>query len=150
MLEKYLDLLRALHEAKIKYLIIGGFAAIMHGIPRFTKDMDLAILPELATCEAILSIMKRLRFGTAHLTTPEDLVKTKVTIFEDYLRIDILTEVKGMDFDAMWKRREIAEVQGVPINLVTLDDLIVLKRAAGRKVDLEDAELLERIRRGEI
>lgn len=150
MLEKYLDLLRALHEAKIKYLVIGGFAAIMHGIPRFTKDLDLAIVPELAACEAILDIMKSLRFGTAYLTTPEDLVKTKVTIFEDYLRIDILTEVKGMDFEAMWERREVAEVKGVPINLVTLDDLIVLKRAAGRSIDLEDVALLEKIRLGEI
>lgn len=150
MLEKYLDLLRALHEAKIKYLVIGGFAAIMHGIPRFTKDLDLAIVPELATCEAILDIMKSLRFGTAYLTTPEDLVKTKVTIFEDYLRIDLLTEVKGMDFKAMWERREIAEVKSVPINLVNLDDLLILKRAAGRKVDLEDAALLEKIRAGEI
>ncbi len=150
MLQKYLDLLRALHEAKIKYLMIGGFAAIMHGIPRFTKDLDLAIVPELATCEAMLEVMKSLRFGTAYLTTPEDLLKTKVTIFEDYLRIDILTEVKGMDFEAMWQRREVAEVKGVPINLVTLEDLLVLKRAAGRKIDLEDVALLEKIRTGDI
>ncbi len=150
MLERYLDLLRALHEAKIKYLVIGGFAAIMHGIPRFTKDLDLAIVPELSTCQAILEVLKSLRFGTAYLTTPEDLAKTKVTIFEDYLRLDILTEVKGLDFDAAWERREVAEVKGVPINLVTLNDLIVLKRAAGRKVDLEDVEYLEKIRAGEI
>ncbi|NUO78645.1 hypothetical protein HUU05_01090 [candidate division KSB1 bacterium] len=49
-----------------------------------------------------------------------------------------------MDFDAMWERREVAEVKDVLINLVALDDLLVLKRAAGRKVDLEDAALLEK------
>lgn len=44
----------------------------------------------------------------------------------------------------MWERREVAEVKDVLINLVALDDLLVLKRAAGRKVDLEDAALLEK------
>ena len=150
MLERYLELLRALHEAKIKYLVIGGFAAIMHGIPLFTKDLDLAIVPELSTCQAILQVFQSLGFGTAYLTTAEDLAKSKVTIFEDYLRIDVLTEVKGVDFEAAWERRAAAEVKGVPINLVTLEDLIVLKRAAGRKVDLEDLEYLEKLRSGEI
>ena len=76
MLEKYLDLLRALDEAKIKYLVIGGFAAIMHGLPRFTKDLDLAIVPELATCQAILETMKRLRFGTAYFNNVNFFVAT--------------------------------------------------------------------------
>lgn len=150
MLERYLELLKALHEAKIKYLVIGGFAAIMHGIPRFTKDLDLAIIPDLKTCESILDILKSLRFGTAYLTTPEDFAKNKITIFEDYLRIDVLTEAPGLDFDAAWSKREIAYVKGVPINLVCLDDLIVLKSAAGRKIDLEDLEYLKKIRAGEI
>ncbi len=150
MLERYLDLLTAFHEAKIRYLIIGGFAAIMHGIPRFTKDLDLAILPELRTCQAILEVLKNLHFGTAYLTTAEDLAKTKITIFEDYLRIDILTEVKGLDFEAAWERREVAYVKDNPVNLVCLDDLIALKHAAGRKIDLEDAEYLEKIRDGKI
>jgi len=146
MLERYLDLLKALHDAKIRYLIIGGYAAIMHGIPRFTKDLDLAILPDIDTCRLILDILKSLRFGTAYLTSPEELVKSKVTIFEDYLRLDILTEVKGLNFEAAWEHREIAFVRGVPVNLVNLDDLIALEHAFGREVDLEDAAYLEKIR----
>ncbi|MCK6558712.1 nucleotidyltransferase [candidate division KSB1 bacterium] len=148
MLEKYLELLQALHEARIRYLVIGGFAAIMHGIPRFTKDLDLAIIPDLQTCAGILTVLKSLRFGTAYLTTPEDFAKSKITIFEDYLRLDVLTEVPGLDFEAAWLRREVAYVKEVPVNLVCLDDLIALKAAAGRKIDLEGLEYLERIRAG--
>ncbi len=62
-----------------RYPAIGGFAAIMHGIPRFTKDLGLAIIPDVQTCEGILTVLKTLRFGAAYLTTPEDFAKSKIS-----------------------------------------------------------------------
>jgi len=64
--------------------------------------------------------------------------------------LDVLTEVPGLDFEAARLRRGVTHVKEVPVNLVCLDDLIALKAAAGRKIDLEDLEYLERIRAGKI
>jgi len=148
MLKRYLQLFKALNAARVKYLVIGGLAAIAHGIPRNTKDADIAVLPNKQTYAKLLRVLKKLRFGTAHLTNPEKMMQSKVTIFDDYIRVDILSEAPGLDFEKCWKDRAVFNVDGVRINFVSLEDLIHLKRATGRQQDLEDAESLEKIRQG--
>lgn len=149
MLTRYLELIRHLNESELKYLIIGGVAAIIYGIPRVTKDIDIAIIPDYKTIEKLLEILKNLEFGTAFITNPKKILESKVTIFEDYFRLDILTEAKGFDFNSAWEKREVISVKDINLNIVALEDLINMKKAAGRKVDLEDVLLLEKIASGE-
>lgn len=150
MLTRYLELIKHLNEAKIKYLIIGGVAAIIYGIPRITKDIDIAIIPEYKTIEKFLEILKKVNFGTAYTTNPSKILESKVTIFEDYFRLDILTEADGFDFNLSWAKREIISVKEINLNVVSMQDLIIMKKASGREIDLEDVRLLEKIASGEI
>lgn len=150
MPRSYLNLFSALNAARIKYLVIGGLATIAHGIPRSTKDADIAVLPERKTYARLLEILKSLHFGTAYLTDAEKMLQSKITIFDDYLRVDILSEAPGLDFQRCWKNRKVLRVDGVRVNFVSIEDLIQLKRATGRRGDLEDAELLQKIRDGSI
>ena len=148
MLKRYLALFKALNAARIKYLVIGGLAVIAHGIPRSTKDADLVIVPNQKAYAKLLKVLRSLRFGTAYLTDPKKMMKSKVTIFDDYIRVDILAEAPGLDFQKCWQNRKVFKVDGVGINFVSIDDLIHLKKSAGRQRDLEDVENLEKIRKG--
>ena len=150
MLKRYLALFQALNAARVKYLVIGGLAAIAYGIPRSTKDADIVVLPNPKAYAKLLEVFRALRMGTAYLTAPEKMMQSKVTIFDDFIRVDVLSEAPGLDFQAFWKNRQVFKVEGVNINFVSLDDLIQLKRAAGRQRDLEDVALLEKIRLGKI
>jgi predicted nucleotidyltransferase len=57
-----------------------------------------------------------------------------------------MTRTPGVEFDAAYARRKTVDVEGVPVHLVALDDLIATKKAAGRERDLEDVKILETLR----
>jgi hypothetical protein len=58
------------------------------------------------------------------------------------LRIEILTSLSGVTFRSCWPRRTVAEIDGIPVNLISLKDLKKNKRASGRLKDLDDLENL--------
>lgn len=149
-MNKHLDLYRSLNCHRVKYLVIGGTASIAYGVPRTTRDIDLLIEATLSNAERLLDALKDVRFGTAYLTTAELLIQHEVTIFEDYIRVDVLTQAKGIDFANVWECRKVIVIGGVNVKFLNLDDLIESKRAAGRPGDLEDVRILEYIRQQQL
>lgn len=147
MLEKHLTLYKSLKRNKVEYLIIGGIACGIYGSPRATKDLDIFIKPTLENAKRLLSALKEAGFGTAYLTTPEKIIKNEVSIFEDFMRLDVLTKVKGLNFDKAWQRRQTKILKGIKIIVVSLDDLIISKRAATRLIDKEDIKILKKIKK---
>lgn len=147
MIDPHLKLLKSLNDEGVDYLLIGGMLAIAYGIPRVTKDIDLFIRNTKENAEKILKVLEHLGFGTAHLTTAREIATTEVTILKDYLRIDLLTKVKGLEFDEAYKRKEVLQLENVPVFVLNLDDLIRSKKAAGRPGDLEDVAHLEKIKK---
>ena len=133
----------SLNSHQVKYLVIGGVAAIIHGHPRNTFDLDILIEPTVENARRLLDALLAIGFGTAALTTPENLVATEITVFRDRLSIDVQTSTPGLDFSGAWSRREVMEAHGVKFIVVSLDDLLASKRAAGRPKDLLDVEALE-------
>jgi hypothetical protein len=77
------------------------------------------------------------------LTSPEDLLRHEITIFRDFVRIDVQTSIPGLAFAEAWERRETMQYEGQPFHVVCRGDLIASKRACGRAVDLSDVRLLE-------
>ena len=110
MLKDYLKLYKSLNRNKVKYLIIGGIACIIYGVPRTTLDIDIFIEPSLENAKRLLKALKEIGFGTAHVTTPRKIIKNEINVFEDYLRIDIITKPKGLAFDKAWKNRNIKKI----------------------------------------
>ena len=142
-----LNLYRSLNRNRVRYLLIGGMAAVLYGSPRVTKDTDIFIGADIENIERLLKALREIKFGTAHLTTPQKIIKNEVNIFKDYIRLDVLTKIKGIGFEDAWKGRKVREIKGVRIFLIDIDDLIISKQAAGRSLDLQDVKILRKIKR---
>ena len=142
------DLFSALNGAEARYLIVGAYAVIHHTEPRYTKDVDLWVEPTAENAARVLTALAA--FGAPILgLTASDLTDPEVVyqIGIEPNRIDLLTRVEGLDFDAAWPRAAETSYGGVPIRVLGLDDLITAKRATARPQDLLDAERLEVARR---
>jgi hypothetical protein len=143
MLNLLKDVFASFQRHDVEYLVIGGIAAVLHGVPRATFDLDILINPNLENAQRLLEALLEARLGTAALITPEELLAQEITIFKDRVRIDVQTATPGLEFDQAWARRETMDYQGQSFYVVAREDLIASKRAAGRLVDLEDVRLLE-------
>ncbi len=142
MQRPFLDVVRSLNSRKVKYVVIGGNAAIAHGVARGTFDLDLLIEPTVENASALLEAFVAARLGTALLTTPERVLSMEITVFNDRLPIDVQTRTPGVRFATAWKNRDLREISGVQVPFLSRKDLIRSKRAAGRPVDMQDVEML--------
>jgi len=143
----YKDMLRALSGEKAEFLLVGGYAMAVHGYPRATVDLDLWVKPSPENAKAVMRAIER--FGAPlHDLSQADLLKDD-TVFQIGMpprRIDIMTGVSGLRFEEVFARSIEVTIEGLPVRVLALDDLIRNKRAAGRTRDLADAEALESIR----
>ena len=143
MLARLPDVFRCLHAHDVRYVVIGGIAAIVHGVPRTTFDVDLLIEATTANAERLLAALAEAGIGSASLTTVEGLLAHEITIFKDVVRIDVQTSTPGVSFEDAWSRRVERDIAGTKYWLLSKKDLIESKRAAGRPKDLEDIRVLE-------
>jgi len=146
MLHELLPLFASLNSRNVKYLVIGGVAAISYGVPRLTLDLDLLILPTEENAAALLAAFSEAGLGTAALTTPGALLATEITVFQDRVRIDVQTRTLGMAFSTAYGRRLDLTIDNVSIPVASLADLIASKKASARPQDLEDVRILETLR----
>ncbi|MBN1867943.1 nucleotidyltransferase [Candidatus Sumerlaeota bacterium] len=143
MFHKLKDLFRSLEENDVRYLVIGGIAAGLYGVPRNTFDLDIVIEPTQDNADRLLKALASAGLGTASLTDVPTVLKNEITTFQDYVAIDVFTRTPGLRFDDAWSRRATKTYKGQAFHVVCLEDLIASKRASGRSVDLEDARMLE-------
>lgn len=142
-----IELLQLLKDHKVRYLIIGGQAVILHSEPRFTKDTDLWVDPSPKNASRLFAALQEFGAPTASITE-EDLA-TPGTVFIFGLppnRIDIMTRVKGAQFGKCFENRLGIKIKGVLVNFISLDDLIRVKKATARPQDLIDLEKLLMVR----
>lgn len=138
MIERLRPVFRSLNSHAVKYVAIGEIAAIAHGVPRNTFDLDILIEATPANARRLLDV----GLGTASLSTPEQLLTNEITIFKDAVRIDVQTATPGNTFADAWQRRVAFDHRGERVELLSKDDLVASKRAAGRPRDLEDVRQL--------
>ncbi len=143
MLNQLQGVFSSFHSHNVRYVIIGGIAAILYGVPRATFDLDILIEATPENAQKLLDALLDAGLGTASLTTPDAVLAHEITIFRDKVRIDVQTSTPGLDFTPAWARRETMHYGGQVFYVVSRDDLITSKRAAGRARDLEDIRLLE-------
>ncbi|MCL2069539.1 MAG: nucleotidyltransferase [Treponema sp.] len=141
----YKDILSILSEKKVKFLLVGAYAMAAHGYPRSTMDIDLWVMPDPEN--ALLTLKALEAFGApAGDLSPDDFNKEDL-IFQIGIaprRIDILTSIDGLKFEEAFARSEIINIEGIPVHVLSIPDLITNKRATGRTKDLADAEFLEK------
>ncbi len=142
MLNQLKDVFASFQKHKVKYVVIGGIAAVLYGVPRATFDLDILIEATPENAQRLLDALLDVRLGTASMTSTKELLAHEITIFNDRVRIDVQTTTPGLNFENAWQNRETMEYQGQSLHVVSKEDLIASKRAAGRDVDLEDVRLL--------
>jgi hypothetical protein len=148
--EDYKDMLRALSEEKVRFLLVGAYALAAHGYPRATMDIDIWVMPSPSNSDAVLRALRR--FGAPlHNLTKEDLQKDGI-IFQIGVaprRIDIITTASGLQFEDTYGQSLSLNIEGIELHIPSIDDLIRNKRAVGRTRDLADVEALESLKNSE-
>ena len=143
MLNRLGDVFKSFQNHNVKYVGIGGIASVLHGVPRATFDLDILIEATPQNVQSLLDALTHAGFGTASLTSVQEILANEITIFKDRVRIDVQTSTPGLDFKTAWDKRVTMNYSGQEFYVLSKEDLISSKRAAGRKVDLEDVRLLE-------
>ena len=115
---------------------------MLYGVPRATFDLDILIEPTKENAQKLLDALVEIGFGTAEMTSAEEIVATEITIFTDRIRLDVQTFTPGIQFEDVWQRRLTMIYEGQEFEVVSFADLIRSKTAAGREVDLEDVRIL--------
>ncbi len=143
MLNRLQGVFRSFQRHDVKYVVIGGIAAVLHGVPRTTFDLDILIEATRENARRLLEALLEAGLSTAELTSWQEILANEITIFKDRLRVDVQTSTPGLSFSDAWSNRVTVTFQGQDFFIVSKADLIRSKRASGRPVDLEDARLLE-------
>ena len=137
------ELLSELNTANVKYLIVGAHAVGYHGRPRGTHDFDIWVERSEENAKRVHRALTLFGAPMANVSvtdfTSDDLV---LQIGVEPVRIDVLTDISGVQFADAWPRRAEDTLEGVAVSFIGLDDLLVNKRASGRQKDLADVEEL--------
>ena len=156
----YEELFSELNKQRVKYVITGGIAVNLHGIPRVTGDIDLLIDLDKKNVIRFSNAMKILNYKApvsiedfCIKKNREDWIKHKeMKVFSlwnkevPYRIVDVFVE-NPIDFKMLYKSRLNISVGKLIIPVVSIEHLIKLKTIAGRKQDMADIVSLRRVKR---
>jgi predicted nucleotidyltransferase len=158
----YEELLAYLDQAGVRFVVVGGVAVVIHGFLRMTADLDLAI--DLETSNVLRAVGALTARGLRPLLPVKatdfadeeirrDWVETRnVQVFSmrdernPLLTVDLFAR-PPLPFDDLWSRADTVPLGGRAIRIASIDDLIAMKRQAGRAQDLLDISKLEELAR---
>jgi hypothetical protein len=158
----YLGIFEQLHKHQVKYLLCGGLAVNIYGIPRMTADIDLILdfdkdnLKKFEICLVNAFYQSQIPVSLSLLSTQQErikLVKEKNLIALSYfntrgnvMSMDVLIDVP-LNFADMWERKTTRTADEIDIHIVSVNDLIKLKEYSNRKQDQDDIYLLSQIKK---
>jgi predicted nucleotidyltransferase len=149
-------ILRTLGSAGVEFVVIGGIAAIAHGSPRITRDLDIVSATDQANLErlgrALQELGATLRGVTDEIPFVPDARMLRhvrlLTLDTEEGPLDVMVQPDGSKgYDQLLAGSIEAVVGGTAVRIAGLDDLIAMKKAAGRPKDRIYVEELEAIRR---
>ena len=130
----------------VKFAIIGGYAVISHGYPRYTGDIDFFVEKSQENARKLVKVIYEFYGHQPHITEECFLDSDRMSQFGDPpYRIDILVDVPGLVFEEVYPNCISGKIAGKEAPIINLKDLIKSKQAAGRRKDLGDLEALEEI-----
>lgn len=157
----YEEVLRKLNECNVKYLVAGGLAVNLHGVPRMTQDLDLLIELDEENILIILKALGSIGYIPRLPVRGEDFADKEIRdrwmkeknmkaftlahSIKPFQEVDLLFD-SAVDYEAAALNMEIRKAGDLSIPVVSIDDLIVMKSAAGRKQDMSDVRMLETVK----
>jgi len=143
--DDFRDFIRSLNDSNVEYVLVGGYAVILHGYRRTTGDLDIWVN---TTKENYLKLRKALlNFGlpTTDLSEQNFLDNDAIEIFTYGIApvsIDIMKKVKGLNFEEVYSSSQLFIDQDLTVRFISYQQLVKAKKAAGRYKDLDDLEKL--------
>jgi len=142
--QDFKDILSAFSEEKVEFLVVGGYAMAFHGFVRATGDIDLWIRCSDENAEKVWKALQK--FGAPLFDLSIEDLKTPGMVFQIGLvpsRIDVITQIDGVEFEDAWKEHKTIEIEGLKIFVIGKLQLLVNKKSTGRAKDKNDALWLE-------
>lgn len=140
----FVEILSELSAAGAEFIVVGAHALAALGIPRATGDIDIWVRPTPENAARVLEALRR--FGVPLVDLTSDDLTRHDTVFQIGLppaRVDILSGISGVEFADAWSRRVLVSIEDVQVPVLSRQDFVANKRAAGRTKDLLDLALLE-------
>jgi predicted nucleotidyltransferase len=138
-------LLKSLNGNKVDFIVIGATAFPVYGYARATLDIDLFVRPEKENIKRLKKALMDFGYDLTDISE-EDMLKNKLLIRQYALETDIHPFVKGVIFKDIWKNKIRSKFGDTEVYFPCLDDMIRMKKAAGRAKDLEDLKYLKKIK----
>ena len=144
------DILSCLKDKGVEFIIVGAYALAAHGLPRATGDIDIWVRNSSDNAQKIMDALTKFgapltNISKADFTSPDIVVQIGV----EPCRIDLLTSISGVEFDAAWQNKVTIALEDVEIYVLSKADLLRNKSAAGRDKDQGDILWLEKNRSDE-
>ena len=155
-------LFKTLNDAGIRYVVVGGLAVVLHGYARMTVDVDLIVDLEAGPATKAIEALVGMGLKPRVPVNPKDFADRSIReawirdrgmqVFSMFdpsnpMRVVDLFVDHPIPFEELWSRSDLVELSQTTVRVVSIPDLIELKRRAGRPQDLADIEQLEAILR---
>ena len=144
--KNFSDFIRLLEEKKVKYVLVGGLAVLIHGHFRTTKDMDIFYERSEENCRKVLDVIEKFGFKNLRLTI-EDLKDERgyIQLGREPVRIDLFCDLPGVSFGEVYESAIDYKEDDFTVKVIHINHLIQNKKSVGRFQDLDDVKKLEKI-----
>ncbi|MBI1319367.1 MAG: hypothetical protein GC168_10545 [Candidatus Hydrogenedens sp.] len=139
----YSEFLSLLNGVSVRYLLVGAHALALYGHSRYTADIDLFVARDADNIARVVACLEAFGFPPGTFSPDNFAGSDVIQVGYAPVRIDLLTALSGVQFDACWERRREFVLDGLDVSAIAPEDLIANKRATGRPQDLADVSALE-------
>ncbi len=142
--QDYKEMLSLLLENKADFLLVGAYALAIHGFPRATADIDIFVKADSENASIIYKTLEQFGAPLKNMSA-EDFARPGIILQIGVAprRIDIITKIDGLTYDEASEDKEIIEIEGLAIPVISKKNLIINKLATGREKDRIDAQNLK-------
>jgi len=144
--DDFRDFIRALNNQQVDYILVGGMAVILHGYVRTTGDMDIWVRRTKENYQKIVRAFYEFRMPVFDMTE-ERFLSDEFDVWTfgvEPVKIELMTAVKGLDFDDAFSLSQTYTEGDLPIRFLHINSLLQAKKAAGRYKDLDDIQQLQK------
>jgi len=146
----FIDFIKALNQNKVEYLLVGGYAVILHGYSRTTGDLEIWVKRDRVNYKKLADAFSQFGMPIFDMTLDKFLLPENYDVFtfgNPPVAIDLMTKVKGLEFENAFSLATWHEFEDFRIRVINYEDLMTAKKEAGRFRDLNDMEQLEKGRK---
>jgi hypothetical protein len=139
------DMLSCLRDEKVEFIVVGAYALAAHGFPRATGDIDIWVRSEAGNAKKIMRALAKFGAPVSDLSEDDFITHDRIIqIGVEPCRIDILTDIDGVEFDEAWQKKVNISVGEMEIHVLSKADLLKNKLAADRDKDRGDIAWLQK------